>query len=170
MNFALKSGNKIKLMHEEILTDQELAMVTSIAATRTAVARGANVKDAKMGKKSGLQYDIDGFIGEYAFCKWKNIFVDLIPSPRSGSYDCLIKGKRIDVKTTRHQKGRLVAVLKDNPDVDTYVLAIIDENIVSFPGYAHKGDLCQKRNIKNLGHGDGYALDQDQLKKFKQDG
>ena len=38
-------------MHEEILTDQELAMVTSIAATRTAVARGANVKDAKMGKK-----------------------------------------------------------------------------------------------------------------------
>lgn len=40
-------------MHEEILTDQELAMVTSIAATRTAVARGANVKDAKMGKKVG---------------------------------------------------------------------------------------------------------------------
>ena len=56
--------------------------------------------------------------------------------------------------------------MKDNPDVAVYVLAIVDEPHVTIVGYATKKMLCQKENIKNLGHGNGYSLDQDKLLQF----
>jgi hypothetical protein len=149
-----------------ILTDAECLMLKTLGGMRSLVARSAGVKDAKMGDQNGLEADIDGLMGEYAFCKWKNIFPDLVPAPRSGSCDCVFKNQRIDIKTTRYKTGRLLATLKNNQDIDIYVLAILEENIVNFVGWAKKEDLCQQKNIKNLGHGDGYSLDQNELRSF----
>lgn len=151
------------------LTDIEMATINILANTRTLVARGSGVVDKKIGKQSGVDIDIDGLMGEYAFCKWHNIFPDLISSPRSGSYDCLLKGKRFDIKTTRYKSGRLLCTTKDNPDVDIYALAIIDpsNSSVSFVGYSTKDNLRKEENLKDLGHGKGYCLEQSQLKKFK---
>jgi len=149
-----------------ILSDQELLMLKTLGGMRSLVSRAAGVKDAKMGTQSGLEADIDGMIGEYAFCKWKNIFPDLVPWNKSGGADCICNGRKIDIKTTRHKNGRLLATLKNNPDVDTYVLAILDGTEVDFVGWANKTDLCTPENIKNLGHGNGYCLDQGQLKLF----
>ena len=92
---------------------------------------------------------------------------DLGLSPRSGSADAVVKDKKVDIKTTRHRSGRLLATLKANPDVDIYVLAIIDEGKVVFPGYALKSELIQDANLKDLGHGKGYAMEQSQLRKFQ---
>ena len=148
------------------LTDAECLMLKTLGGMRSLVARSAGVKDAKMGDQSGLEADIDGLMGEYAFCKWKNIIPDLIPAPRSGSSDCILKNQRIDIKTTRYKTGRLLATLKNNQDIDIYVLAILEDNTVDFVGWAKKKDLCQEKNIKNLGHGNGYCLDQNELRSF----
>jgi hypothetical protein len=72
----------------------------------------------------------------------------------------------VDVKSTRYQSGRLLATLKDNPDVDIYVLAIVEDNRVCFPGYARKSRLCSEENKVNLGRGVGYALEQSKLSPF----
>lgn len=149
-----------------ILTDAECLMLKTLGGMRSLVARSAGVKDAKMGDQNGLEADIDGLMGEYAFCKWKNIFPDLVPAPRSGSCDCVFKNQRIDIKTTRYKTGRLLATLKNNQDIDIYVLAILEENTVNFVGWAKKEDLRQQKNIKNLGHGEGYSLDQNELRSF----
>lgn len=151
------------------LTDAEIMFCKMAAGLRTITARAANVRDARMGDLSGLQMDEDGMIAEYAFCKKMNIFPDLIPGPRSGTCDCIMQGKRIDVKSTRRENGRLLATLKDNSDVDIYVLAIVADNKVRFPGFALKKDLCVKANEVELGHGIGYGMTQDKLRQWKEE-
>ena len=151
------------------LTDVEIIFCKTAAGLRTITARAANVRDARMGDLSGLQMDEDGMIGEYAFCKKMNIFPDLIPGPRSGSYDCILNGRRIDVKSTRWSDGRLLATLKNNDDVDIYVLAIIDGNVVKFPGFALKRELCIPENEVQLGHGIGYGMTQNMLRPWKEE-
>jgi hypothetical protein len=151
------------------LSNTEIATCCMIGNMRSIVARSNNVEDKKMASLSGINVDEDGVIGEYAFCKEKNIFMDLVPSPRSGGYDCLYKGYRIDIKTTRHQNGRLLATTKVNTDIDIFVLAIINGTEVTFPGFALHAELYREENLRDLGHGTGYALDQDQLRKWKTD-
>jgi len=148
------------------LTDAELMVAKMLGGLRTIVGRTAGVTDRKVTNQSGLSIDEDGMIAEYAFCKHFNIFPDIVPGPRSGSYDCVYQGKRIDVKSTRYPDGRLLATLKDNPDVDIYVLAVLSGNTVTFPGFATKSALCRKENETDLGRGIGYAMDQERLVKF----
>jgi len=150
------------------ITDGDYDLCVMIAAMRNMVARGNNVKDRQMGNQSALETDLIGIIGEYAFCKLHNIFPDLIASPRSGSYDCLFMGQRIDIKTTKYEDGRLLATTKLNDDVDVYVLAIVNGKKVTFPGWTRKSQLIKKENIENLGHGDTYVMAQNKLNPWKQ--
>jgi len=152
------------------LTDDDLNICRLLGNMRTLVARGNKVKDAKMGDLSGTEIDEDGVIAEYAFCKHFNIFFDPSAYPRSGSVDCVYKGQRIDIKSTRYSTGRLLATLKKNEEVDVYVLAIITGKEVIFPGWAYARDLYREENIKNLGHGPGYVMEQSQLSQWKQNG
>jgi hypothetical protein len=148
------------------LTEQDLIMCRLIGNMRSLVARNNSVGDKKMGSQSGSQIDEDGVIGEFAFCKHFNIFFDMGLSPRSGSYDCLLRGKRVDVKTTRYKSGRLLATTKINYDVDIYVLAILEDNTVTFVGWTEREILTSAENLKDLGRGEGYSLDQSALKSF----
>lgn len=149
------------------LTQAEMDMCIVLAAQRNMVARGNGVKDRQMGKQSAFDTDYIGMVGEFAFCKMFNIFPDLAASPRSGSCDCTYKGYRIDVKTTTYKTGQLLATLKENHDVDRYVLAIVDDKTVVFPGWASKEDLIREENIRDLGHGSGYVLSQEQLNPWR---
>lgn len=142
------------------LTDAELMVCQTLGSLRSLVNRRHGVADAKMGDQSGMNADIDGLIGEYAFCKAYNLFCDIAPTPRSGSFDAVTRKKmRIDVKATRRKDGRLLATLKSNPDVDAYVLAIIDGNSVELAGWMKREELCTEGNIRSLGHGDTYVMD-----------
>lgn len=155
---------KVKLNQAEMAACRVLGNLRSIAA------RGASVKDVQMGKNDPLDIDEDGVIGEYAFCKHWNICFDPTASPRGESYDCELKGKKIDVKSTRLKNGRLTKTLKPNNVVDIYALAIIDGDLITFPGYALAKELCREDRIGNLGHGDGYIMDQSELRQWKEDG
>lgn len=158
-------------MFEVQLTMAEIAVCRMLGNARTIAARAGSVNDKQMGKQPAFEIDEDGVIGEYAFCKAKNIFFDPSASPRSGSYDCVLMGKRLDIKTTRYAQGRLAVTTKRNPDVDIFVLALYDPatHKVTFPGYVLADRLYQSENLKDLGHGQSYVMEQSKLNQWKTD-
>lgn len=151
------------------LTEQELKTINILSNLRGLVARGANVTNLRVSEEKHQDVDFDGLIGEYAFCKIHNLFLDIVPTPRSGSYDCLFHDQRLDIKSTRYKNGVLLGHTERNPDIDVYVLAIIEGALVRFPGYALAEELYTERNLTTLGRYDKpvYALDQSRLRKFK---
>ena len=127
-----------------------------------------NVIDQQVGKDDTWGIDIDGVVGEYCVAKQLNVCPDLTVSPRKGGIDLKSRtGNSIDVKTTRHKSGRLLATVKKIEDpCDIYVLVIVDDNGGDVIGYATKEDLFDEKNIKDLGHGNTYTLDQNELKEL----
>ena len=148
------------------LRPDEITVCEMIGRMRTLIARNSGVKDAKMGKHDGMSADVDGVMAEYAFAKQFNVFPDIGLSPRSGSFDGRYKGYRYDIKSTRYKTGKLLSTLKVNPDVDMYILAIIDGSTINLSGWAFKDELIQESNIKDLGHGRGYAMNQEDLRSL----
>jgi hypothetical protein len=59
-----------------------------------------------------------------------------------------------------------LATLKVNNDVDIYILAYVENNVVEFIGWVNKDQLINENNIKDLGHGKGYFLSKNKLNKF----
>ena len=152
---------KIIIQPDELLTCQILGRMRSL------IARGAGIKDVKMGNQDGADADVLGIVAEYAFSKQFNTFPDIGLTPRSGSYDGVLKGIRYDIKATNYKTGKLLCTTKENTDIDIYVLAIVDGVSVDFVGYAKSKDLRKEENLTDLGHGKGYALNQDKLTRFK---
>lgn len=148
------------------LQPDEVTVCQMIGRMRSLIARSSGVKDAKMGDQDGAEADVIGMMAEYAFAKQFNVFPDLGLSPRSGSADGIIKGKRYDIKATTYKTGRLLCTVKDNPDVDVYVLAIVSGNEIDIAGWEYKENLRKEENMIDLGHGKGFALTQDKLQKF----
>lgn len=158
------------MMHQIQLTEEELNTCVMLGCMRAAVSRGTNTVDRKMGGQPGFLIDADGVTGEFAFCKLRNIFFDPTQYTRSGGVDCVLEGKRIDVKTTRRDNGRLVVTTKKNPEIDVFVLAIFDQEnrTVRFPGYAMASDLYQPKNLTDLGRGQTYVLTQQELRPWRE--
>ena len=148
------------------LQPDEITVCQMIGRMRSLIARSSGVKDAKVGDQDGAESDVIGMIAEYAFAKQFNVFPDLGLSPRSGSADGIIKGKRYDIKATTYKTGRLLCTVKDNPDVDVYILAIVSGNEIDIVGWEYKENLRKEENLIDLGYGKGYALTQDKLQKF----
>lgn len=155
-------------MKSIILTDHDMMVCRVIGNMRTMCARSNNVNDAQIGKQDSWITDEIGIIGEYAFCKLHNIFFDCSVYPRSGSYDCVLKGKRIDIKTTTLQHGQLIAVNKVNPDIDVFALALVDGNKVTFPGFMLAREFYMEENLKVLSGASqaSYVVPQSKLRKW----
>ncbi len=152
---------KLKLQPDEVQVCQMIGRMRSL------IARGNGVRDAKMGNHDGAEADVMGMMAEYGFAKKMNVFPDLGLSPRSGSADGVMSsGKRYDIKASKYSNARLLSTLKVNPDVDVYVLCVVDGSTLDFKGWAWKDELIKDNNKKDLGHGVGYALEQEQLRKF----
>lgn len=149
------------------LKEDEITVCQLMGRMRNLIARSAGVKISKVGGQNGADADVQGFKGEYAFCKHFNIFPDMGLSVRSGSFDCLLKGVRFDIKSTVHKNGRLITPMKVNPDVDAYALAIVERDVVTFIGYAMKEDFITPEHIVDLGMGDTYVMERSELKQFK---
>ena len=156
-------------MIDVTLAPDELLLCQFVGRARSLIARTARVPDAKQGDQDGPEADVRGFAAEFAFAKKHNTFPDLGLTPRSGSADGLVGKFRYDIKSTHYPSGKLLCTLKDNADVDIYVLAIVDLPVVKFPGWVFKDELRSPGNIKSLGHGDGYVLEQKDLRKFKEE-
>ena len=150
------------------LTQGEIEVCTMLGQMRGKQHKHQN--HDKVSNKTQEEQDIEGVIGEYAFCKAMNVCPDLSTESRKNGYDCTYNNHRVDVKATQSAKGNLLLPKwKNNPDVDIYVLAILHPFHVELVGWAFKTDLMQPENLKDFGYGPTYALSQSQLRKFKQD-
>lgn len=150
-----------------VLTPDEINICHIIGRMRSLISRSARVTDQKFGPQGGIEGDIQGMLAEYAFAKYFNTFPDLGLSPRAGGADGKLKGYNYDIKSTKYKNGKLVTKINANPDVDIYVLCIVDEPIVTIMGYAPKSELLDSENIQDLGRGKCYCLDQEKLIQFK---
>jgi hypothetical protein len=150
------------------LSEAELLICRNLGVMRRSIAMH-KVKDQQMGNQDTWAIDIDGMVGEFCAAKFLNLCPDLTVGIRKGGADLVgHNGKTIDVKTTRHKDGRLLATLKKiESQCDRYVLVIVDDFGGEIIGWASKEKLFTETNKTNLGHGIGYALNQQQLNKFK---
>jgi len=151
------------------MTPSETAIAQVLAVMRNTNARHNNVTDKQVSKQSPIEIDRDGVLSEMAFGKAFNLYPDLaVKSTRSGVDLVGKNGNRIDVKSTRYKAGRLIIHI-DKPldEVDIYALAIVDGDNVDLVGYIKATDAMKKENIKDLGYGDVYVIEQNALIKFK---
>jgi hypothetical protein len=162
LNKPIIQGIKVELSWDEVQFCQLYGRM------RTLIAKGNNLPDTKMGDQDAFEGDVMGFMGELAFAKHFNTFPDLGLKSKSGSADGLFNGKYYDVKSSTIENARLLCTLKDNPDVEIYVLAIVKTPIVEIKGWAWKSDLVKESNKTDLGHGLSYALDQRNLNLFEE--
>ena len=146
------------------LSEPEIRIAAWLAKMRASSNRTAGVGDGKIGDQTGEMTDLEGMLGEMAFCKLFNAYPDLSIKPQSHTYDCMINGWRIDVKTTRYDSGMLLAAKgKSAKDCDFYALMIGEGGSYEFIGYASSWILIRPENLIDLGHGPTYGLDQCQL-------
>lgn len=149
--------------------DQKL--VVEIAEARYAANRRAAVSDKSICGSADI--DLNGYGGEVAFCRLFDLDPDLTIGPRSSalgtdSGDCVLNGRRVDIKTTEWQNGRLLATRWKKPDVDYFALMV-----GKFPTYECRGfmateDLLQPSRLIDLGKGLTYAAPQSDLIFSKQ--
>lgn len=126
--------------------------------------RRRGVTDQKVSDADGLQVDIDGLKGEFAFAKAINRWPDMqVGQYLKADVETAIGG--VDVKTTRYRNGRLLGHQnKTDKITDWYALMWIEsENTIHFLGAASGEDLFKDECLTDLGKGMAYALRQEQL-------
>ena len=155
------------MIYEYTLTDLEQKLCTEGSEMRYNVARTSGVSNGKIGPQSNKETDLLGLGGELATAKWLNVYPDLTIYARQGGVDLLShSGIKIDVKTTKYKTGMLLAKINTSyKDIDAFVLVTTDYPKFIIRGWATKDEIINSKNIINLGHGDGYGLKQDQLRK-----
>jgi hypothetical protein len=155
------------------LSKIEQSICKVLAQKRHDNNRKNNVNNSKIGDQSDFETDLEGIAAEFAFCKIHNIFPDLsihVRSSKSGTDkkgDCVYNGYSIDVKTTKYKTGKLLAVTwKDSDSVDIYALMVGSFPNYEFKGFMLSGDLLSPERIGNLGYGDTYIAQQEELLNF----
>lgn len=148
------------------LSTSELFVCRMLGVMRRSTAMN-RVDDQQMGNQDTWAIDIDGVVGEFCVAKALNLCPDFSISVRSGGADLLNHSSQtIDVKTTRVKGGRLLATLKKaDTSCDLYYLVIVDDFGGDLVGWATKDKLFVEENKKDIGHGIGYVMNQDQLDK-----
>jgi len=152
-----------------ILNECEQKLAKYLAVSRHSNARGKGKPNAKMGNQSDEETDLEGIAGELVVCKSLNLYpdtdIDLIDLPK---YDLMTaKGSRVDVKTTKYLSGRMLATKKKKvDDCDIYVLVVGEFPAYRIAGWCKSEELLRPENLIDLGHGEGYALSQKDLRAF----
>jgi hypothetical protein len=150
-----------------VLNNPEQKLATYIAKKR---AENPAEIEMRKGPQSEWEMEINGVGAEIAFCKVFNIYPNMAVDGPDDGIDCYLHdGTAVDVKSTTHENGHLVAGLwkknaKKHPDICVLVIG-------EFPEYRIVGamlteKLLQEDKIKDLGHGPLYAATQRELFKF----
>lgn len=131
------------------LKPSEYALAVQLSSIREFVNRDFGVNDRQMGKDDGFQIAIDGMVAEIAVCKHFNVCPDLSFEPRSGGIDCIIKEKKIDVKSTKFGKETVyIPEWKSKNNVDIYVYCYVNFRSVEILGWFSKKDIFKESNLE----------------------
>ena len=115
-----------------------------------------------------LDPDIIGTGGEIAVARYFNCYPDLSIGPHRRGYDLEVNGTTIDVKTTTFNPGYLQAKTKKKvSDADMYILVHASFPTFTILGGVRAAAFLQDYNIKDMGYGPNYTLEQSQLHSLK---
>jgi hypothetical protein len=165
-------SQRLNNMINIILKPSEYATAVYLTSVRDFVNRDFGVNDKQMGKDDGFQIGVDGLVAEIAVCKHFNVFPDLSFDPRSGGIDCMIKGKKVDVKSTKPGKERVyIPEWKKQNDIDIYIYCYVNFRNVQIlgwfsPQYIFRDDNIEQSQREGIKH---HVLFLKDLKKFKHD-
>jgi len=148
-----------------ILSEAEQRLAKFLAIQRFENARRKGLKNAKMGNQSNELTDLEGIASEIAFCKLANIYPDL-DLDHTNAADCFLRdGRAVDVKSTTYKTGRLLSVRwKNAGKVDVFVLMVGQFPKYRCAGFMEASELMQESRLTDLGHGEGFAATQTELK------
>lgn len=151
------------------LTEGDLAVCKMFASVRTASARRGNIhRPFSTGFVEHMKNEEEGIIAEYAFCKHFNIFFDGAFGGKDVGNDCVLNGKRIDIKSIAEPDKNLLAHKHtDKSNVDIYILIYVNGVETSIVGWITKEKFIRDENIKTLPHGECYFMDQKALMVWK---
>lgn len=148
----------------------ECLIVRMTAEARIRNNQNQNVPNERKGKQGDRYLETNGMGGEFAFCKAFGIFPDFtLPQKaiKRPAADVHFFGGTLDIKTTHYENGRLIVEMhKKNKRCDYYALVVGELPQYSIIGWATGEEVFLDRNIIDLGYGDLYALEQDQLHEF----
>ena len=134
------------------LSEAELELAKYMATARTDQSRKDGVINRRISDESDFDIEYIGMCGELAVAQALNVYPDLSIASRSGGYDLLSsKGKRMEVKTTKHHRGRLVArPTAKVEDSDFYVLVTGQPPNMAIRGYIPTKEFLTEGNLGKL--------------------
>lgn len=157
----------LNMSHEYTLTELEQKICSTSGKMRYNSNRKAGLPNAKVSKRNPTDIEMIGVAGELAVAKYLNVYPDLSIFVRKGGADLITHdNKKIDVKTTFYDKGKLIAFYKtDYGDIDTFVLVTAEHYpIVVIRGWAKREDLINNNKIGDLGYGKVFVMEQSELR------
>lgn len=109
--------------------------------------------------------EIDGIAGEIAVAKLLGVYPDIDPTPRVGGADLVSKtGVRVEVKTTHHETGKLIAQKWKTPkDSDIYVLVIGSLPEFDIRGWMYSTELLRPERLEEQKSGYCFVARQEEL-------
>lgn len=133
------------------LSPTEIQLCTELAKLRKTANRKAQAHDQIQAAGLDPTYiEREGVLSELAFCKLVNAYPDQVFSigHRSAKNneddgDVTVNGICIDVKSTKHQSGRLCAV-SANPSIDLIVMMVGEKGYYRFAGGLPAEDMYLK--------------------------
>jgi hypothetical protein len=171
---------------------EEVEACIRVSKQRTGKNRAGNVKDANFSGRNGEDIDLQGVLGEYAFCKLFGLPIEIFDTTcRSASNDTfdarLPNGFTVDIKTTiKLDASILVSVWKNKNPPDCYALMIytngskeLDRNamlttnlpVLEFKGFVMSKHILQPQTLITMGRGDcftHYSWPQEKLVTFEE--
>ena len=110
--------------------------------------------------------EIDGIAGEIAVAKFFRVYPDIDPTPREGGADLVTKtGVRIEVKTTAHESGKLMAQNWKKPEEsDIFVLVVGTLPYFDIRGWIYTKELLVNERLELQKSGDCFVARQHELR------
>jgi hypothetical protein len=146
--------------HKIILSAQEWDHCHERGSKRQGIYETAtNVNPKKYSDENAIGLHIQGFIAEYAYCKWRGCPLDMTTNVRVGGFDTISSfiyplytnyHARTDIKTTIRTNGNLLVPKHINTSIDVFVATriMVKDKTVEFIGWLPASEVYVESNIR----------------------
>lgn len=144
-----------------VMLTQSEAQVAKLIAQLRSESNRVNPDLKRDPNQAGWYIDEQAMGAEMAVAKYLNSWPDLDIGPHR-KFDLILRGRKVEVKHTTLCGGRLL-VKESDYGADFYVLVVGAIPAYTIVGFAPWAAVFDARNLWDPGHGECYALAQDQL-------